>query len=72
MLMDFIFGFLILYLIVEILCFSLVHTMEELKLTGNHLTNSRPLLTFSTNFGKDAHWRLLKEMITQVVHSLFP
>ncbi|WOH05928.1 hypothetical protein DCAR_0625351 [Daucus carota subsp. sativus] len=43
-----------------------VHTMEELKLTGNHLTNSRPLLTFSTSFGKDAHWRLLKEMITQI------
>ena len=46
--------------------FILVHTMEELKLTGNHLKGSRPLLTFSTNLDKDPHWKLLKEMITQV------
>lgn len=44
-----------------------VHAMEELKLTGNHLKGSRPLLTFSSNFDKDAHWKLLKEMLTQVV-----
>jgi len=43
-----------------------VHTMEELKLTGNHLKGSRPLLTFSANFEKDAHWRLLKQMLLQV------
>ncbi|CAH2053634.1 unnamed protein product [Thlaspi arvense] len=43
-----------------------VHTMEELKLTGNHLKGSRPLLTFSSNFDKDAHWKLLKEMLTQI------
>ncbi|KAM1057455.1 hypothetical protein EV2_031630 [Malus domestica] len=43
-----------------------VHTMEELKLTGNHLRGSRPILTFSSNFDKDAHWKLLKEMITQI------
>ncbi|CAN1192402.1 Ribosome biogenesis protein BRX1 homolog 1 [Linum perenne] len=43
-----------------------VHTMEELKLTGNHLKGSRPLLTFSSNFDKDAHWKLVKEMITQI------
>ncbi|GKA88587.1 hypothetical protein Tco_0810351 [Tanacetum coccineum] len=42
-----------------------VHTMEELKLTGNHLKGARPLLTFSSNFDKDPHWKLLKEMITQ-------
>jgi len=41
--------------------------MEEMKLTGNHLKGSRPLLTFSSNFDKDAHWKLLKEMLTQVV-----
>lgn len=40
--------------------------MEELKLTGNHLRGSRPILTFSSNFDKDAHWKLLKEMIIQV------
>ncbi|GAB4825213.1 Ribosome bioproteinsis protein BRX1 2 [Ancistrocladus abbreviatus] len=43
-----------------------VHTMEELKLTGNHLKGSRPLLTFSANFDKEPHWKLLKEMILQV------
>ncbi|AAF30341.1 unknown protein; 80333-82175 [Arabidopsis thaliana] len=43
-----------------------VHAMEEMKLTGNHLKGSRPLLTFSSNFDKDAHWKLLKEMLTQV------
>ncbi|CAI9088547.1 OLC1v1022897C1 [Oldenlandia corymbosa var. corymbosa] len=43
-----------------------VHTMEELKLTGNHLKYSRPILTFSANFDKEPHWMLLKEMITQI------
>ncbi|KAG6689358.1 hypothetical protein I3842_11G170400 [Carya illinoinensis] len=43
-----------------------VHTMEELKLTGNHLKGSRPILTFSDNFDKDAHWKLLKELIIQI------
>jgi hypothetical protein len=46
--------------------FIVVHTMEELKLTGNHLKGSRPLLTFSTNFDEQPHWKLVKEMITQV------
>lgn len=44
-----------------------VHTMEELKLTGNHLKGSRPILTFSSNFDKQPHWKLLKEMFIQVV-----
>lgn len=43
-----------------------VHTMEELKLTGNHLKGSRPILTFSTNFDKAPHWKLLKELIMQI------
>ncbi|KAK4778942.1 hypothetical protein SAY86_006470 [Trapa natans] len=43
-----------------------VHTMEELKLTGNHLRGSRPILTFSSNFDNHAHWKLLKEMIIQI------
>jgi hypothetical protein len=29
-------------------------------------------LTFSANFDKDAHWKLLKEMIIQVFWFLFP
>lgn len=48
------------------LMFTAVHTMEELKLTGNHLKGSRPLITFSTNFDEQPHWKLVKEMITQV------
>ncbi|KAG7568089.1 Retrotransposon gag domain [Arabidopsis thaliana x Arabidopsis arenosa] len=36
------------------------------KNNGNHLKGSRPLLTFSSNFEKDAHWKLLKEMLTQI------
>lgn len=43
-----------------------VHTMEELKLTGNHLKGSRPLITFSTNFDEQPHWQLVKEMLTQI------
>ncbi|KAJ8565092.1 hypothetical protein K7X08_001552 [Anisodus acutangulus] len=43
-----------------------VHTMEELKLTGNHLKGSRPILTFSSNFDKQPHWKLLKEMFMQI------
>ncbi|KAK4373714.1 hypothetical protein RND71_009098 [Anisodus tanguticus] len=43
-----------------------VHTMEELKLTGNHLKGSRPILTFSNNFDKQPHWKLLKEMFMQI------
>ncbi|KAJ0965090.1 hypothetical protein J5N97_026228 [Dioscorea zingiberensis] len=43
-----------------------VHTMEELKLTGNHLKGSRPILTFSANFDQEPHWKLLKEMIIQI------
>lgn len=43
-----------------------VHTMEELKLTGNHLKGSRPLLTFSANFDKEPRWKLLKELLLQI------
>eukprot|EP00252_Welwitschia_mirabilis_P018412 TRINITY_DN40930_c0_g1_i1.p1 TRINITY_DN40930_c0_g1~~TRINITY_DN40930_c0_g1_i1.p1 ORF type:complete len:312 (-),score=56.95 TRINITY_DN40930_c0_g1_i1:196-1131(-) len=43
-----------------------VHTMDELKLTGNHLKGSRPLLSFSSEFDVLPHWQLLKEIITQI------
>uniref|UniRef100_A0A9I9EIZ4 Uncharacterized protein n=1 Tax=Cucumis melo TaxID=3656 RepID=A0A9I9EIZ4_CUCME len=39
--------------------------IEELKLIGNYLKGSRPILTFSSNFDKDVLWKLLKEMIIQ-------
>ncbi|XP_025836369.1 ribosome biogenesis protein BRX1 homolog [Agrilus planipennis] len=42
-----------------------VHTMAELKLTGNCLRGSRPLLSFDPQFNEKAHWMLLKELLVQ-------
>ncbi|XP_075236218.1 ribosome biogenesis protein BRX1 homolog [Lycorma delicatula] len=42
-----------------------VYTMGELKLTGNCLKGSRPLLSFDKNFN-EPHYALLKELFTQV------
>ncbi|KAG8187570.1 hypothetical protein JTE90_025905 [Oedothorax gibbosus] len=43
-----------------------VHTMEELKLTGNCLKASRPILSFDNSFDKEPHLMLLKELFIQV------
>ncbi|XP_072172875.1 ribosome biogenesis protein BRX1 homolog [Diadema setosum] len=43
-----------------------IHTMAELKLTGNCLKGSRPLLSFDPKFDETAHHRLLKELFTQI------
>jgi ribosome biogenesis protein BRX1 len=43
-----------------------VHTMSELKLTGNMLKGSRPILCFDANFDTQPHFKLMKEMLTQV------
>jgi ribosome biogenesis protein BRX1 len=43
-----------------------VHTMRELKLTGNCLRGSRPLLSFDRNFENEPHYAVLKELFTQV------
>lgn len=43
-----------------------VHTMDELKMTGNCLKGSRGLLSFDRAFD-DTEWgRLTKEVFTQV------
>lgn len=42
-----------------------VHTMEELKLTGNCLQGSRALLSFDESFGTLPHLKLMKELFTQ-------
>lgn len=42
-----------------------LHTMSELKMTGNCLKGSRPLLSFDQEFDKEAHWSLLKELLIQ-------
>lgn len=41
-----------------------VHTMAELKLSGNHLKGSRPVLSFDAAFDEQPHLQLMKEMFT--------
>jgi ribosome biogenesis protein BRX1 len=40
--------------------------MDELKMTGNALLGSRPLLTFDTAFEEHTHLKLIKKMFIQV------
>ncbi|WAR24312.1 BRX1-like protein [Mya arenaria] len=42
-----------------------VHTMSELKMTGNCLKGSRPLLSFDQAFDEEPHLKLMKELFTQ-------
>lgn len=42
-----------------------IHTLAELKMTGNCLKGSRPLLSFDPKFDVDPHFALLKELFTQ-------
>ncbi|XP_017777335.1 PREDICTED: ribosome biogenesis protein BRX1 homolog [Nicrophorus vespilloides] len=43
-----------------------VHTMAELKFSGNCLTGSRPLLSFDPLFNEKPHYSVMKELLTQV------
>ena len=43
-----------------------IHTMAELKMTGNCLATSRPLLSFCPNFSKEVHWQLIQELLTSM------
>ncbi|KAL1253562.1 hypothetical protein QQF64_018255 [Cirrhinus molitorella] len=43
-----------------------VHTLAELKMTGNCLKGSRPLLSFDPKFDMEPHYALLKELFTQI------
>lgn len=43
-----------------------VHTMDELRLTGNCMKGSRPILTFDESFNRRGHLRLLKSLFTDV------
>lgn len=43
-----------------------IHTMDELRLTGNCMKHSRPILSFDSNFGKLEHLKLLKEIFIDV------
>merc|ERR1711939_837350 len=42
------------------------HTMDELKMTGNCLKGSRPIVVFDNSFDASPHWRLIKEVLMQV------
>nr|CAG4644025.1 EOG090X07MB [Lepidurus arcticus] len=43
-----------------------IHTMGELKMTGNCLKGSRPLLSFDKTFDTKPHWAIMKELLTQI------
>ncbi|XP_019888450.1 ribosome biogenesis protein BRX1 homolog isoform X3 [Ooceraea biroi] len=43
-----------------------IYTMGELKLAGNCLTGSRPLLSFDEHFTTHGHYSLLRELLTQI------
>lgn len=43
-----------------------LHTMAELKLSGNHLKGSRPVLSFDATFDEEPHLQVLKEMFTHI------
>eukprot|EP00941_MAST-03F_sp_MAST-3F-sp1_P002250 g2250.t1 len=43
-----------------------IHTMEELKFTGNCLLGSRPLVVFDKAFDSAPHLQLIKELFTHV------
>jgi len=42
-----------------------MHTQAELKMTGNCLKASRPLLSFDENFNKWSHLKIMKELFIQ-------
>lgn len=48
-----------------------VHTMDELKLTGNCMIGSRPILNFDASFDAQPHLKLLKGKIGTIVNMVF-
>ncbi|EHB08012.1 Brix domain-containing protein 2 [Heterocephalus glaber] len=43
-----------------------IHTLAELKMTGNCLKGSRPILSFDPAFDELPHYALLKELLIQI------
>ncbi|KAM9591249.1 ribosome biogenesis protein BRX1 homolog isoform 1-T2 [Morphnus guianensis] len=43
-----------------------IHTLSELKMTGNCLRGSWPLSSFDPTFDKEPHYALLKELFIQI------
>jgi hypothetical protein len=50
-------------------CSHSVHTMAELKLTGNCLKGARPVLSFDRTFEATPELRLLRQLLTRVFNS---
>ena len=46
-----------------------VHTMDELKLTGNCMLGSRPVLNFDIKFETSPHWKLLKGILSDAFNT---
>ncbi|CAB9502711.1 Ribosome biogenesis protein BRX1 [Seminavis robusta] len=45
---------------------SNIHTMDELKLTGNCMRGSRPVLSFDESFTRLGHLKLLRELFVDI------
>lgn len=45
---------------------SNIHTMDELKLTGNCMKGSRPILSFDESFNRLGHLKLMKELFVDI------
>jgi Brix domain len=43
-----------------------IHTMDELKLTGNCMKYSRPILSFDESFNRLGHLKLIKELFIDI------
>lgn len=43
-----------------------IHTMDELRLTGNCMKGSRPILTFDESFERVLHLKLLKKLFVDI------
>lgn len=43
-----------------------IHTMDELRLTGNCMKHSRPILTFDESFQNIEHLKLLKQLFVDI------
>ncbi|KAI9591570.1 Brix domain-containing protein [Syncephalis fuscata] len=43
-----------------------IHTMDELRMTGNHLKGSRPIVSFDKNFDESPHLRVMKSLLTRI------
>ncbi|CAM9293266.1 unnamed protein product [Pylaiella littoralis] len=46
-----------------------VHTMDELKLTGNSMLGSRPLLNFDAKFNQTPHWQVVKGILMDIFNT---